>query len=120
MIFKRKKTDSPLPDKPPLGKPLWVTITAYALGVVLVVMLGVAWYWSRTPDVFWVNEKGSGTSKVVGYSTVDTLIRVADTLLEKPGGYAGSGTRLVMARKVMENQLPKRIPATVEQRTSWL
>ena len=87
MIFKRKKSASPAPDKPPLHRPLWVTITGYALGVVLVVMLGVAWYWSRTPDVFWVNEKGSGTSKVIGYSTVDTLIRVADTLLEKPGGY---------------------------------
>jgi len=87
MIFKRKKTESPLPDKPPLHRPLWVTITGYALGVVLVVMLGVAWYWSRTPDVFWVNEKGSGDSTVIGYSTVDTLIRVADTLLEKPGGY---------------------------------
>ena len=87
MIFKRKKTESPLPDKTPLHRPLWVTITGYALGVVLVVMLGVAWYWSRTPDVFWVNEKGSGDSTVIGYSTVDTLIRVADTLLEKPGGY---------------------------------
>jgi len=87
MIFKRKKSDSPSPDKPPLHRPLWVTISGYALGVVLVVMLGVAWYWSRTPDVFWVNEKGSGDNTVIGYSTVDTLIRVANTMLEKPGGY---------------------------------
>ena len=46
----------------------------------------IGWYWSRTPDVFWVNETGPGTT-TVGYSTTDTLIRVAETLLEKPGGY---------------------------------
>ena len=82
MIFKRKKADSP-----PLRRPLWVPITSYAVGVVLLVMIGVAWYWSRTPDVFWVNEKANGDRTVIGYATTDTLIRVAETLLEKPGGY---------------------------------
>jgi len=82
MIFKRKKSDSPS-----LSKPLWVRIGGYALGVVLLVMIGVAWYWSRTPDVFWVSEKTDGDRTVIGYATTDTLVRVAETLLEKPGGY---------------------------------
>ncbi len=82
MIFKRKKADSP-----PLRRPLWIPLTGYAAGVVLLVMIGVAWYWSRTPDAFWVNEKTNGDGTVIGYATTDTLIRVAETLLEKPGGY---------------------------------
>jgi len=82
MIFKRKKSDSPS-----LNKSLWLRIGGYALGVVLLVMIGVAWYWSRTPDVFWVSEKANGDRTVIGYASTDTLIRVAETLLEKPGGY---------------------------------
>ena len=82
MIFNRKKTDSPT-----LDKPLWVRVGGYALGVVLLLMIGVAWYWSRTPDVFWVNEKANGDRTVIGYATTDTLVRVAATLLDKPGGY---------------------------------
>ena len=82
MIFKRKKAGSP-----PLRRPLWVPITGYATCVVLLVMIGVAWYWSRMPDVFWVNEKTDGDRTVIGYATTDTLIRVAETMLDKPGGY---------------------------------
>lgn len=82
MIFKRKKTDSPT-----LHKPIWVRLAAYALGIVLLVMIGVAWYWSRTPDVFWVNTNANGDRTVIGYATTDTLLRVAETLLDKPGGY---------------------------------
>lgn len=82
MIFKRKKSDSPTPQKP-----IWLRLGGYALGFVLLVMIGVAWYWSRTPDVFWVDEKTNGDRTVIGYATTDTLVRVAETLLEKPGGY---------------------------------
>lgn len=82
MIFKRKKSDSPS-----LSKPLWLRVSGYALGVVLLLMIGVAWYWSRTPEVFWVNDKANGDRTVIGYASTDTLIRVAETLLDKPGGY---------------------------------
>ena len=81
MIFKRDKTATPK------DRPLWLTMTYYALGVVVLFQLGLAWYWSREPDTFWVNEKVDGERTVIGYSTTDTLIRVAETLLEKPGGY---------------------------------
>ncbi len=57
------------------------------LGVLLVFMLGLSWYWSRPPDTFWVNAEIDGEPAPVGYATADTLLRVAETLLEKPGGY---------------------------------
>jgi hypothetical protein len=82
MIFKRKKTADDM-----MHRPLWQKVTGYALLVLLLINLGFGWYWSRTPDVFWVSEMPSGSSSVVGYATTDTLIRVAETLLEKPGGY---------------------------------
>ena len=68
------------------GHPMWLRVGGYTAAAVLLLLTIMGWYWSRTPDVFWVNEQ-PGDRKVVGYSTVDTLVRVADTLLEKPGGY---------------------------------
>lgn len=47
----------------------------------------VAWYWSREPRIFWVDIETESGPVVTGYATTDTLIRVIDTLLEKPGGY---------------------------------
>lgn len=61
-------------------------MTGVGLGVLLLMMLILGWYWSRMPDVFWVQEQ-PGDRRVVGYATVDTLVRVAETLLDKPGGY---------------------------------
>ena len=37
--------------------------------------------------MFWVNQTIDEDRVVVGYSTTDTLIRVTETLLDKPGGY---------------------------------
>ena len=82
MLFKHKNSDSPSAKRS-----IWVQVGAYTLGVVVLVMIGFAWYWSRTPDVFWVNEKTDANGTVIGFSTTDTLIRVAQTLLDKPGGY---------------------------------
>lgn len=61
--------------------------TLYGLAVIALIMVIVAIYWSRTPGVFWVNEYIENENHVVGYATTDTLIRVSETLLEKPGGY---------------------------------
>ncbi len=68
-------------------RPLWMKTSAVIAGIVILFILMLGIFWSRTPDVFWVNERLDGDRTVVGYSTADTLIRVADTLLEKPGGY---------------------------------
>ena len=81
MIFKRDKTTTSL------DKPLWIKISGGVLAVLLVLLIGVGWYWSRTPDVFWVTHKTVDGQAVVGYATTDTLVRVAETMLDKPGGF---------------------------------
>ncbi|MCG8368883.1 MAG: DUF2333 family protein [Proteobacteria bacterium] len=65
----------------------WTRIAAWSVGVVLLMMIGIGIWASRVPDVFWVNRHADRESAVVGYSTVDTLIRVGETLLGKNGGY---------------------------------
>ena len=70
----------------PADKPVWLVITTYAVTVAVALILMLGWYWSRTPDVFWVQQQPADGSRVVGYATADTLVRVADTLLDKPGG----------------------------------
>lgn len=65
----------------------WLRPAAAGASLVLLVSLALGWYWSRTPDVFWVVAEIEDERAPRGYSTTDTLIRVAETLLEKPGGY---------------------------------
>lgn len=65
----------------------WSKITAWSVAAFLLIMFVIGFWVSREPDVFWVNRSADPDSAVVGYSTTDTLIRVASTLLEKPGGY---------------------------------
>lgn len=62
-------------------------VVAATLVVLLLINVGVGIYWSRMPDAFWVNQSADENRTVVGYATTDTLIRVAETLLDKPGGY---------------------------------
>lgn len=70
-----------------LARPPWIRISSYVLAVILLLFVILGIYWSRSPDVFWVNHTIDDERVVVGYSTTDTLIRVAETLLDKPGGY---------------------------------
>ncbi|MBT8103905.1 MAG: DUF2333 family protein [Gammaproteobacteria bacterium] len=65
----------------------WTKIGSWSLGIFLLLMFVLGFWFSREPDVFWVNRSADTESTVVGFSTTDTLIRVAETLLEKPGGY---------------------------------
>ena len=60
---------------------------AIAVGVLVVFVLLLGWYWSREPDTFWVEWERDGQPAVTGYATTETLLRVSRTLLEKPGGY---------------------------------
>lgn len=68
------------------------TISAIVAGVFLFLyFIGV--YWSFEPDVIDIKEQVTadamkeGVQPVVGYTTTTTLIRVTETLLDKPGGY---------------------------------
>ena len=62
-------------------------VGAIVAGIVLTLFLGVCWYWSREPAPLWVNWESQGAPAVKGYATTDTLISVAGTLMDKPGGY---------------------------------
>ena len=77
-----------------LGRKVGVGIGIF-LGVYLVfaVLLGIYWSLSE-PDVFPVQERANQlaadrelNTQVPGYYTVATMIEMANTLLEKPGGY---------------------------------
>lgn len=63
-----------------LSRPRGIRITAAVLAVVVILFVIISIYWSRTPDVFWVNHTIDDDRVVVGYSTTDTLVRVAETL----------------------------------------
>ncbi len=70
-----------------LASKKWSRTAAWTAGALLLVMFIVGFWFSREPDIFWVNRSADPDAPVVGFSTTDTLIRVAETLLEKPGGY---------------------------------
>jgi hypothetical protein len=63
----------------------------WTAGIVIVVLLlvfgAVGWYWSREPDRYLVAADSAPAPEVIGYRTVDTLIRTVDWMLDKPGGY---------------------------------
>lgn len=63
-----------------------------ALGVYAVIIVVLMLYWSDEPDLFDVRAATRSRPEmpgkpVKGYVTTTTLIRVAGTLLDKPGGY---------------------------------
>ncbi len=67
------------------------SITGLGFLVILVVLLG--FYWSGEPAAFSVQQSTAqklalvGNDYVVGSTTTVALITVAETLLNKPGGY---------------------------------
>jgi hypothetical protein len=69
------------------------TIVVALVLVYLLVALIVGIIWSSEPDLFDVRQNANkmaetmGVKPVIGFTSVATLITVADTLLEKPGGY---------------------------------
>lgn len=73
------------------GSP-WKVLLA-ALMVVLMALLALGWYWSLMPPTFNVSARTEAkleqmnSPAVVGATTTITLMSVAQTLLDKPGGY---------------------------------
>jgi hypothetical protein len=65
----------------------WTRAVLVGLAVIMIIQLGFGWYWSREPKVFWVDKKVNNERTVIGYPSTDTLIRVAEIMLDKPGGY---------------------------------
>lgn len=65
----------------------WLIGGLTAFGFLFIVLIIMAMWWSRSPKPFWVTSDVGGQRAVVGYSTTQTLIEVAETLLNKPGGY---------------------------------
>lgn len=63
------------------------------LGIILIFIVVVGMYWSREPAEFPIAQNTaeklavSGNQYVVGAATTAALIRVSETLLQKPGGY---------------------------------
>ncbi|MEX2494661.1 MAG: DUF2333 family protein [Woeseia sp.] len=84
-------------------KPLWVKAAAGVAGALAVLMIGLGVYWSGEPEIFWVNERPDSERRVVGYATTDTLVRVAGTLLDKPGGYLSND---IMPPSVFLDNIP--------------
>ena len=78
-------------------------IAGGVLAAFVLVCLVLGWYWSREPKVFWVEETPPNGTRVVGYSTVNTLIRTVEWLLEKPGGYLSND---VMPPSVLLDNMP--------------
>lgn len=73
-------------------KGLWWTAGLFvATYLIVVVVLGIVW--SRSPDTFDMREetlallKGDQSKMVPGTATTAAAIRIAETLLDKPGGY---------------------------------
>ena len=78
------------------GKGLIKTVAGSLGGIVVIaviLLLLLGWWWSFKPALFDVREMAraraeeSGQRVVVGYVTSATLIEVAETLLDKNGGY---------------------------------
>jgi hypothetical protein len=65
----------------------WTKVALWSTGIVLLFLIALGIYFSREPDIFWVNHSADAESAIIGVPTTDTLIRVAETLLDKQGGY---------------------------------
>jgi len=84
-----------------------IVLAVVVLIVLLLFVLSV--YWGQEPDLFDVRQAAEENAKaknhplVTGYITTHTLIEVAQTLLDKPGGYLSND---VMPPGVMMDNIP--------------
>jgi hypothetical protein len=71
----------------------WLRTAVICLALYLLVVAILAFFWNREPEVFPVAENaaellsGVPASPVTGSTTTITLITLAETLLDKPGGF---------------------------------
>ena len=63
-------------------------IIVISLICTLIALVLLGWYWSQEPKSFAINGAASADMPLItGVTTTETLIRVVDTVLNKPGGY---------------------------------
>lgn len=76
-----------------LGGGVLARMIGIAISVYLVISLALGWWWSREPQVVNIQSYAAehaaeqGQAPVTGYTTTSALIFLAETMLDKPGGY---------------------------------
>lgn len=65
---------------------LTIKISIYSAVITFLGLIFLGWYWSQEPKIFDVSAQAT-SAPVKGVATTETLIRVVDVLLNKPGGY---------------------------------
>lgn len=100
MIFNNPEAEN---NRGLLAKLLFGLLAVYLLGNIVLMF-----YWGREPVLFDAAESakimsGSTVKPVTGYVTTATLIRVAETLLDKPGGFLSND---IMPPGVFMDNLP--------------
>jgi hypothetical protein len=96
--------------RPETFKELGVARSAglFALIFLLLILL-IAWFWNLKPGLFDVqalaqkSAERHGEQQAIGYVTTHTLIKVASTLLDKPGGYLSND---IMPPSVFMDDMP--------------
>jgi len=80
-----------------------------AVALLLIIFWIIGWYWSLSPSTFDVNKRVAAQAQsrahteVPGYTMTTTMIMVAETLLDKPGGYLSND---VMPPGVLLDDMP--------------
>lgn len=75
------------------GRTVLRKVLLWSVGLLALVVVGLGVYWSSEPEAFSVRANTTeklavnGQDYVVGAATTAAMIRVAETLLDKPGGY---------------------------------
>ena len=89
-------------------------LTGKGISAIFVIIFVLFWllavYWSSEPDMFDVRSEAQTHAQqyseqvVVGYTTTHTLIRVVESLMDKPGGYLSND---VMPPSVFMDNMPR-------------
>ncbi|RLT92281.1 DUF2333 family protein [Ketobacter sp.] len=72
---------------------MWAKLITGLIVVYLLIAVGLGVYWSSEPDVWDVprvveqDAAALGKQPAIGFATTSTMIRLGNSLLEKPGGY---------------------------------
>jgi len=75
------------------NKGFWVKLIIGLVVVYMLITIGLGIYWSDQPEIWNVKRvveqdaAALGKQPQVGFATTSTLIRLTETLLQKPGGY---------------------------------